>query len=53
MLIFGSTAINVIEDLILARQGKSFAGWRKIYYDYAKLINLLYKQKRKFIKVNL
>ena len=53
MLIFGSTAINVIEDLILTRQGKSFAGWREIYYDYAKLINLLYKQKRKFIKVNL
>jgi len=42
MLLFDSTAINVIEDLTLVKQGKSFAGWYEIYYDYAKLRHLLY-----------
>ena len=44
MLLSISTAINVIEDLTPARQGKSFAGSGEIYYDYTELKNLLFKK---------
>jgi hypothetical protein len=51
MLLSSSTAINVIEDLTPAKQGKTFAGWREIYYDYAEWINLTFKTEVKFHKI--
>jgi len=32
----GAIFPDVIEDLVLIRQGKSFAGAAEIYYDYSK-----------------
>jgi hypothetical protein len=40
-LFFRIKPINVIEDLILIRQGKSFAVPAEIDYDYSKSINHL------------
>jgi hypothetical protein len=40
-LLSGAILLNVIEDLIPARQGNSFARTSEIYYDYGKSIVLL------------
>jgi hypothetical protein len=50
---FETAVIHVIEDLMLERQGKTFAGSGEIDYDYMELIKTSLRQKRNSIKVYL